>query len=299
MSFSSERTRLRCANEAAAGALQPLDARGRWLCQIAVLPANWDTALWSAEACTEWLRNASGVPDLAPQILSVGRWRVHATVAEQLVSGRILFCGDAAHQLLPTGGLGVNSGIAGAHNVMWKVALVAKGLASPVLIGTYDDERRPVARWAAEQSHQNHQNVELIRRATLQTDDGSPPARDAVAAARRYGNHFGVELGVRYNSGAIVPDTSPPPFVGDEYADYAPSANPGRRAPIFGSADLAGFPCSIYSARVSPCLQGLTAGSGNSQSTKPAYKPVCLWRSTLSGAPALRICQANSCRSME
>jgi hypothetical protein len=45
----------------------------------------------------------------------------------------------------PTGGFGGNTGIHDAHNLAWKLALVAKGLAGPGLLETYDSERRPIA----------------------------------------------------------------------------------------------------------------------------------------------------------
>ena len=42
------------------------------------------------------------------------------------------------------GGQGLNTGIQDAYNLMWKLALVHRGLAAPTLLDTYQDERHPV-----------------------------------------------------------------------------------------------------------------------------------------------------------
>ena len=91
------------ANPGAAGVLQPLDARGRWLCQIAVQPDQWRREAWDADRVQQWVRGAVGVPDLEVEVRSVGLWRMNVTVAERLVAGRVVLCGDAAHQFPPTG----------------------------------------------------------------------------------------------------------------------------------------------------------------------------------------------------
>lgn len=56
-------------------------------------------------------------------------------------------------------------------------------------------------------------------------------ATEVVVASRRYGNHLGVEVGARYVSSAVMGDGAEPPDVEDSYAEYAPSATPGCRAP--------------------------------------------------------------------
>ncbi|MEE9428674.1 MAG: FAD-dependent oxidoreductase [Paracoccaceae bacterium] len=55
--------------------------------------------------------------------------------------GRVLFAGDAAHQVSPFGARGANSGLQDADNLGWKLGLVVQGKAPEKLLDTYDEER--------------------------------------------------------------------------------------------------------------------------------------------------------------
>lgn len=55
--------------------------------------------------------------------------------------GRVLFAGDAAHQVSPFGARGANTGVQDIDNLGWKLALVINGIAPETLIDTYHDER--------------------------------------------------------------------------------------------------------------------------------------------------------------
>jgi len=55
--------------------------------------------------------------------------------------GRVLFAGDAAHLVSPFGARGANSGVQDTDNLVWKLALVMRGLAPDSLLDTYDEER--------------------------------------------------------------------------------------------------------------------------------------------------------------
>jgi 2-polyprenyl-6-methoxyphenol hydroxylase-like FAD-dependent oxidoreductase len=72
------------------------------------------------------------------------------------IQGRVGLVGDAAHIHSPAGGQGLNTGIADAHNLAWKVALAWHGCAAPSLIPSYGAERGAVAR-------------QVVRQAELQT----------------------------------------------------------------------------------------------------------------------------------
>ena len=55
--------------------------------------------------------------------------------------GRILFVGDAAHQVSPFGARGANSGFQDTDNLLWKLKLVMQGKAPEALLDSYSDER--------------------------------------------------------------------------------------------------------------------------------------------------------------
>jgi 4,5-epoxidase len=84
-----------------------------------------------------------------PVIVSDPSWlacfRSHRRSASAYRQGRVLLAGDAVHIHSPAGGQGLNTGIMDAHNLGWKLALVAAGRASDALLDTYGAERRPVA----------------------------------------------------------------------------------------------------------------------------------------------------------
>lgn len=219
------------ANEKANGVFQPLDARGRWLCQIAVPEADWSTDVYTHERCRQWVRDASGVESLEVEVVSVGKWVMNALVSHEFVVGNVLLVGDAAHMFPPTGGLGMNTGVQGMHNVMWKLALHLRGKAGRALVESYTTERRPFAKWVADQSFHNIRQVQKIGLIARGLAPSDMTAEEVLLETRRYGNQLGIELGSCYTSHAIVPDGTEPPAVADAYTDYVPSARPGHRAP--------------------------------------------------------------------
>jgi 3-(3-hydroxy-phenyl)propionate hydroxylase len=81
-----------------------------------------------------------------PARISDLRWSVYSHVdsrrAEKLKAGRIFIAGDTAR--IPN--LGLDIGIQEAVNLAWKLALVYRGAADERLLGTYDEERRPIER---------------------------------------------------------------------------------------------------------------------------------------------------------
>lgn len=88
--------------------------------------------------------------------------------------------GDAAHSFPPTGGLGLNSGIADAHNLAYKIAAVHWGRAGPGLLDAYERERRQVAVVAAAQSIENGKSIFSFLKAV-----GAAGQGEDLAGARR------------------------------------------------------------------------------------------------------------------
>ncbi|HKJ62997.1 MAG TPA: FAD-dependent oxidoreductase [Hyphomicrobiales bacterium] len=55
--------------------------------------------------------------------------------------GRVLFAGDAAHQVSPFGARGANTGMQDVDNLGWKLGMVINGTAPETLLDTYHEER--------------------------------------------------------------------------------------------------------------------------------------------------------------
>ena len=73
-------------------------------------------------------------------------YRFHALVLQQWRSERIFFLGDAAHMTPPFLAQGMCQGIRDALSLLWKLALVRRGLAAPGLLDSYQQERLPHVR---------------------------------------------------------------------------------------------------------------------------------------------------------
>ncbi len=63
----------------------------------------------------------------------------------QFRHGRVLFTGDAAHQVSPFGARGANSGIQDIDNLCWKLKAVVDGVAPELLLDSYASERGAAA----------------------------------------------------------------------------------------------------------------------------------------------------------
>jgi 3-(3-hydroxy-phenyl)propionate hydroxylase len=73
-------------------------------------------------------------------------YRFHARRVDRMRVGRVLLAGDCAHLVAPFGARGLNSGVADADNVAWKIACVLHGWAPESLLDSYDLERGAAAR---------------------------------------------------------------------------------------------------------------------------------------------------------
>lgn len=75
----------------------------------------------------------------------LGYFRISYRLAQFYRKGRAFLAGDAAHVHSLLAGHGMNTGIQDAHNLAWKLALVAQRKAKPEILDTYEAERRNVA----------------------------------------------------------------------------------------------------------------------------------------------------------
>jgi putative polyketide hydroxylase len=172
------------------------------------------------EFCAEIIRKAVGVAELDDiRILGVGHWKASAIVADRYRDGPVFLAGDSAHEMPPTGGMGLNTGVQDAQNLAWKLAAVLKGEAGEALLDSYDAERRPLGEFTT--------RVSLLNALSMgRTEKQSK----AVLPRDEYLNERGVIFGFRYQSNALVAEAGVP-TTSNEVTQYIPSATPGCRAP--------------------------------------------------------------------
>ena len=150
-----------------------------------------------------------------------------AQVAKQYRHGRIFLIGDAAHRLPPTGGLGMNTGIADAHNLAWKLAFVLKYNVSEKLLDTYYDERAPIAKRNIEWSTENAKRFFDIFKAIHEGDNETLKIK--LHEQQKNFNYEGLDLGFIYHSKAILSENDQTLSVLPD--KYIPTTLPGSRAP--------------------------------------------------------------------
>lgn len=73
-------------------------------------------------------------------------YHVHHRVSSRFRVGRCFLAGDAAHVHSPAGGQGMNTGIADAANLAWKLAAVLHGKGGERILDSYEAERQAFAR---------------------------------------------------------------------------------------------------------------------------------------------------------
>ncbi|GAA0608491.1 FAD-dependent monooxygenase [Kutzneria viridogrisea] len=204
----------------ATGRLVAIDNASRWVFHLAYDPERGQSAAdFPAQRCAELVRTAIGLPELAVEVLSVLPWQSAAQLSETFRVGRVFLAGDAAHVVPPVGAFGMNTGIADAHNLAWKLALVLRGAAAPELLDTYDAERRPVARFTVDQA------LLRVLRPELHYDHTRSAERERLGMA----SAMVVQLGYRYASAAVLGGCVEPPSRQDIERDI--DGSPGSRVP--------------------------------------------------------------------
>ncbi|QYS95534.1 FAD_binding_3 domain-containing protein [Trichoderma simmonsii] len=213
------------------------------------LSADFDDSQLSSEDAVYSTLGGAGepFPIKIDEVLVRSTWNPSVAIAQGFMGPRqrIFLAGDACHQMPPTGGYGMNTGIAEAYDLGWKLAAAVNGWAGPQLLATYEQERRAVALLAL-QTAKGHigrlmampKSVEFSGK-TLQA--GGEEARtmldrvhEYVQANDAHNKSLGVELGYRYTSSICLPDQpqdelpSPPEF---DPRHYIPTTVSGYRAP--------------------------------------------------------------------
>src|ERR1051325_8709169 len=95
------------------------------------------------EAMDRKLEEVVAMP-LAYERLSCAPWKQNLLIADSYGRGRVFLAGDAVHLVIPTGGLGMNTGVGDAVDLGWKLAATLRGWGGPNLLASYEVERRQV-----------------------------------------------------------------------------------------------------------------------------------------------------------
>ena len=184
-----------------------------------------------------YLRRALG-GDFEVEWVDVNIWRRRSALAGGYGRGRVWLAGDAVHQLSPTGGMGMNTGLGDAVDIGWKLAAVLNGWGGAGLLESYDRERRPVGGRAVRMATWFYKNSETFPKGSARLDEDSA---EGARLRREVGEQLmqaigpefrtvGLQLGYRYEDSPIcLADGTPSPP--DDPAEYTPSARPGSRAP--------------------------------------------------------------------
>ena len=173
------------------------------------------------------------------RISHVLSWRPHLRIAKSYRKDRVLMAGDSIHLVIPTGGLGMNTGIGDAIDLSWKLAGTIQGWGGPELLNSYEAERRPVgirnveaSGWAADGAFSWQPTV---TRETLEFGPAGEAARAKIAATfiaqqGRMHGMVGVETCYSYAGSTIVAH-EPGNMPHWEFSRIVPHSRPGIRIP--------------------------------------------------------------------
>jgi 2-polyprenyl-6-methoxyphenol hydroxylase-like FAD-dependent oxidoreductase len=181
---------------------------------------------------------------LSYEMLSCAPWRQNLLLADHYWKGRVFLAGDAVHLVIPTGGLGMNSGVGDAIDLAWKLAATLQGWGGPNLLASYEIERRQVG----------ERNVGASRYATIGRRkwrsmwqpgirEDTPMGRHvremlaqvADVEQRKSNEMIGAELGYRYVDSPVICDIPGGPE--HLFREYVPTTWPGARLPHIWLSD--------------------------------------------------------------
>ena len=183
------------------------------------------------------------------EILVANPWTPRHLVAERYRNGRVLLAGDAAHQFIPAGGYGMNTGTWDAADLGWKLAAVLKGWGGDALLDSVE-ERRQIAiqnraaaisniegRWAQVQAV-----VSQSEQTDIEAEDAESIREQLAEELATIGNaentRWGIEHGYFYLDSSVIAypeDRSGEPEFDSMRAQ--PSLWPGAHLPHFFLAD--------------------------------------------------------------
>lgn len=174
------------------------------------------------------------------EVLVANAWQPRLTVSDSFGRGRVWLAGDSTHQVTPTGGYGMNTGVGDAVGLGWALAAQLQGWGTPGLLTAYEQERRAVA----------FRNRSAAARHSLVRGAIMAAARKAMHSERWLGERtrrrigreisdlgnleneaLGIELGYRYDSSPAICHEADGRAPRQTMDAYTPSTWPGARPP--------------------------------------------------------------------
>src|SRR5215471_1453318 len=178
-----------------------------------------------------------GIP-VTYEMLSCAPWRQNLLLADHYGKDRVFLAGDAVHLVIPTGGLGMNSGVGDAIDLSWKLAAKLAGWGGPNLLKSYEIERRQIGErnvGASRYASTGRRKWRALWRPDIRKDsDAGAEARDKLAAVadveqRKSNEMIGAELGYRYVDSPVICNVPGGPE--HLFREYQPTTWPGARLP--------------------------------------------------------------------
>lgn len=191
----------------------------------------------SDEAMKAQFEKVVGFP-VKYEMLSCFPWRQNLLLADRYRDQRVFIAGDAAHLVIPTGGLGMNTGVGDAFDLSWKLAATLRGWGGANLLGSYEHERRQVgernvgaSRYASigRRKWRSMYRPDITENTPLGRQNRDNLVNVANVEQRKTNEMFGAEMGYRYVDSPIIMDIPGGPE--HLFRDYVPSTWPGARLP--------------------------------------------------------------------
>ena len=189
----------------------------------------------AAPDAAELIADRMGLSPRIDEVLLTSRWQPRFAIADSYGQGRVFLAGDAVHQVMPTGGYGMNTGVGDAIDIGWKLAAVVNGWGGPHLLDSYEAERRPVAITNRDASRRHigvHRSFGEMFKAGASRDE----LAQFIQSNRGENEFDGIEFGYRYTASPVVAHEQGPQPPWSEF-DYVPSTWPGARPPSMMLAD--------------------------------------------------------------
>ena len=172
------------------------------------------------------------------ELISCAPWRQNLLLADRYRDGRVFLAGDSVHLVIPTGGLGMNTGVGDAFDLAWKLTGTLKGWGGPELLDSYEIERRQVGERNVGASRYANIGRQQWRSIATQeifsgTHHGEASKQALIQVAdseQRKGNRMiGAELGYRYVDSPCIDNIPGGPE--HRVGEYHPNVWPGSRLP--------------------------------------------------------------------